>query len=263
LTGEGNLAFKGEPMTHKLELIKLSASAMKTYEQCPRKYYFNYIQRAPKKHWDHFDLGNVCHKALEVFHQEYMKAKTEDKRTLAQIMGYAFSIARKDFPKMNDTMLSDAKSMLMDYLINVKENGMPDVKGVESSFNFNITDSIIIRGFVDRIDKMEDGRFKIVDYKTTKNERYLDEFQLLIYGLWLRKDHPDMTSFRGEYVLLRHGSKTKNYEFSMEDVDKVEKKIIAYADSIRNEDTWSPIPTGLCNWCDFKEICPAHKNSAW
>ena len=43
-------------MSKKLELIKLSASAVKSYESCPRKYFFNYIQKAPKKQWDHFFL---------------------------------------------------------------------------------------------------------------------------------------------------------------------------------------------------------------
>ena len=250
-------------MTHEIQLVKLSASAMKTYEQCPRKYYFNYIERVPRKHWDHFDLGNICHKSLEIFHQECMGDRKKDKRTLSQVMGYSFSVARKDFPNMSDIMLQDAKNMLTQYLQLMKNNGIPIVKGVETSFNFNIKEDVLIRGFVDRVDLMDDGRYKIVDYKTTKNEKYLDEFQLLIYGLWLRKNHPDIKSFKGAYILLRHCSKMKEYEFNMEDVDKIEKKIISYADAIRKEDTWMPIPTGLCNWCDFKNICPAQKDCTW
>ena len=95
-------------------LIKLSASAVKSYEQCPRKYFFNYIERAPKRQWDHFDLGNLCHKSLELFHEAHLKNSVK-KKTLAKIMQSSFTEARKDFPKMHDIALTEAKEMLSDY----------------------------------------------------------------------------------------------------------------------------------------------------
>ena len=242
------------------KLIKLSASAVKTYDQCPKKYFFNYIERAPKKEWAHFDLGNICHKALEVFHETYMKDGTK-KKTLGKMMGDSFAVARKDFPRMKDEMLTEAKELLAEYLIAVKKTGMPVVKGVETAFNFNINEHILVRGFLDRLDVMKDGRFHIIDYKTTKNVKYLDEFQLLVYGLWLKREYPDIESFRGSYVLLRHGSTLKSYDFNIEDINRVEKDLISYAEKIRYEDVWTPIPTALCNWCDFQALCPAQE--AW
>lgn len=247
---------KKEDRNDRPLLVKLSASAVKSYKQCPRKYYFNYIERAPKKQWAHFDLGNLCHNTLELFHETYIKEGTK-KKTLAKIMEVSFKEARKKFPKMNDDALTEAKDMLTDYLKAIKKSKMPDVKGVETSFSFNITDDVLIRGFLDRVDLMKDGRLHILDYKTTKNAQYLDEFQLLVYGLWLRREYPDIKEFKGSYVLLRHGSKLKSYDFNMEDVDRTEKQLIAYAETIRNEDTWMPVPHRLCDWCDFKGICPA------
>jgi len=242
------------------QLIKLSASSVKTYDQCPKKYFFNYIERAPKKDWVHFDLGNLCHKALEIFHQVNMK-KPVPKKEWNKLMGKCFGKARKKYPRLNDDLLKEAKDLLKDYLTALKKSGMPNVQGVETDFSFNITDDVLIRGFLDRYDVMKDGRFHIIDYKTTKSVQYLDEEQLLIYGLWLRKQHPDIESFRGSYLLLRHDSNLKSYDFTIEDVDKIEKKLINYASKIRDDDVWVPVPTRLCNWCDFKDICPAQK--AW
>jgi RecB family exonuclease len=241
-------------------LLKLSASSIKSFEQCPRKYYFNYIQKAPKKQWAHFDLGNLCHKALEIFHKTYM-AEGTTKRSLSQLMSYSFSIARKGFLNVNDEIMSDAKNMLMEYLQSVKNNGMPVVKGCETSFDFKVIENVIIRGFVDRIDILEDGKFRIIDYKTTKDARYLDKFQLLVYGLWLKEKHPHIECFQGAYVLLKHGSKIKEFDFNLQDIDKVREEIISYAHKIRTEKNWKPIPTRLCDWCDFKEICDAHKDT--
>ena len=80
----------------KIEIIKLSASSMKTYDQCPKKYYYNYITKEERKQWDHFDLGNLCHKILEIFHLIYMEEGTS-KKSLNKLMGHSFAEARKDF----------------------------------------------------------------------------------------------------------------------------------------------------------------------
>jgi putative RecB family exonuclease len=158
-------------------------------------------------------------------------------------------------------LIDEAKLLLLEYLKNTSKNGVPMVKGVETPFNIKITDEILLRGYIDRIDITDDGIFKIVDYKTTKNVKYLDAFQLLVYGLWLKKQYPEIDRFKASYVLLRHGSKTKDYEFNIEDLKKAEKDIIGYANKIKSEDQWTTIPTALCNWCDFKNICPAQQ--AW
>lgn len=244
-----------------LKIIKLSASAMKTYDQCPKKYFYTYIEKAPKKEWDHFDLGNLCHKALEIFHKTYMDEGTK-KGSLNKLMKHAFSEARNSFEKkFQDKMIEEAYSLLLKYLQSISKSGMPFVKGVERAFTFKVREDILIRGFIDRLDITKDGRFHIVDYKTTKNEYFLEPFQLLVYGLWLRDEFKSVDNFKASYILLRHGSKYKEYEFNAFDLEKTEKQIIAYAEKISSENDWVPVPSKLCNWCDFKDICPAHK--AW
>lgn len=250
-----------ETEAHNIELIKLSASSMKTYDQCPRKYYFSYIERLPQQEHDHFDLGNLCHRALEIFHETYIEEGLK-KGSLNKLMSFAFSNAKKEeeFKEIKANIADEAKQLLLDYLKNVIENSMPLVKGVEIPFNFKINDNILIRGFIDRLDILKDGTFRIIDYKTTKNVKYLEPFQLLIYGLWLKEEYKDLDKFKASYILLRHGSKMKDYEFNLEDLKKVEKEIISYANKIKTENQWVPVPSGLCNYCDFKAVCPAH---AW
>ena len=240
------------------QIIKLSASSVKTYDQCPKKYFFNYIERAPRKQWPHFDLGNLCHRSLEFFHLENMKNPLP-KKQWAKLMGNCFAKARQEFPNMDDSMLQEAKDLLTDYLISLKKTGLTNVKGVETSFNFHISENILIRGFLDRVDLMKDNRYHIVDYKTSKNDKYLDPFQLQIYGLWLKTEHPEVESFKGSYVLLRQKSRLKSYDFNMDDVERVRRELVQYAEKIRYDDVWTPIPTILCNWCDFQDICPAAK----
>jgi putative RecB family exonuclease len=247
-------------MDKQASIIKLSASSIKTYTQCPKKYYFNYIEHAEKKHWDHFDLGNLCHKTLEIFHQTYINEGTS-KKDLNQLMGDAFASAREDNENKNQAIIIEAKKLLSDYLAVIKQYGMPIVKNVEKPFDIELNNNVVIRGVIDRIDITKDGRFHIVDYKTTKNTQYIDDFQLSVYGIWLLKMYPDIKNFRASYILLRHKSALKSYDFNVDDIEKCKKSILTYADTISNENEWVPIPTRLCNWCDFKDICPTQK--AW
>jgi len=240
------------------QIIKLSASSIKTYEQCPRKYYFTYIEKAPKQEHDFFDLGNLCHETLETFHTEYM-IKGGDKKGLSKMMGDAFSEARKHFPALSDTLVTDAKTMMADYLKVVQKNGMPIVKFCEKDFSFNISEDVMIRGFIDRMDITKDGKFRIMDYKTTKNAQYLEPFQLLVYGIWLKHEYPKMKEFTGAYVLLKHQSTLKEYNFNLIDIEETEKKLLSYAKNIKSENLWITIPGKLCNYCDFYSICPAQK----
>lgn len=242
------------------QIIKLSASAVKSYDQCPRKYFYNYIERAPTKQWDHFDVGNLCHKTLEIFHYDYMKNGAKG-RSLKKMMSQAFEKAREEFKHMRASLIKESKELIQVYLDRIRKDGIPNVQGVETYFNINISENIIVRGYLDRLDILKDGRYEIIDYKTVKNPKYLDEFQLLVYGIWLNKDKPSISEFKGSYVLLRHDADKKSYDFNKDDVDKAKKKLIQYADTIRNENTWSPIPSILCNWCDFESLCPARQ--AW
>lgn len=236
-------------------LTKLSHSSMKTFKQCPKKYYYRYIERAKTKEWRHLLLGNFCHTALELFHKKYMKSGAP--HGLNKIMKSAFQAAKKEYDSLDNNTLLEAKEMLEDYLKMVKADGMPLVKEVERSFNINLGNDVLIRGFIDRVDIASDKRYHIVDYKTTKNEKYLDQDQLLVYGIWLLEEYPEIDEFKGSYVLLRHDSKYKSYDFNSYDVEKMKKKILECATSINGEEIWPTIPTGLCRYCDYCDICPA------
>ena len=195
---------------------------------------------------------------MEFFHKEYLKNGAE-KQSLSQLMGDAFKKARLKFPNMRPELVQEAKSILTDYLKSVTGN-MPMVKNIEAAFNFNISKDVAIRGYIDRVDIIKDSKYHIVDYKTTKNIKYLDPFQLKIYGLWLKeKVDPNISNFKASYLLLRHQSKLKEYELNDEDIEKTKQELLEYASKIRIDNTWVPIPTILCNWCDFQSMCPAHR----
>lgn len=244
----------GEDLHRKL--IKLSASRAKTFEQCPRKYFYNYIEHLPTKEWDHLELGTYAHAALEIFHRLVKEGSTEP---LRKLMGIASSEAFRQMTErgrsLPDEQLREAKAMLADYLSKLEENGIPNVLEVEFPFTIPLNDLYDLTGVIDRIDRDRDGVLHIVDYKTSKNAKYMEPFQLNTYGLYLSEKFPGTERFRASYIMLKLGCQALTYEFTTEDVAKCRAKLVKYADRITSEERWIAKPSRLCDWCDFKDVC--------
>ena len=240
-------------MATQLPILKVSASSLKTYQQCPRKYYFTYIDKQPKKEWGHLELGNFVHGVLEDFHNQLQ----EDPRTPDEWGQLLTSICKVEREKYNLTPEHriKARDMLKAYLEILKSEGLPSVLFNEKSFNIKLNEGLLIRGFIDRIDTDPDRGYHILDYKTGAS-RYLDDFQLLIYGIYLLNEHPELERFKASYLILAEGSKLMSYTFTQTDVQRAVQKIINIASQIREDKTWTPKPQFLCSYCDFQAICP-------
>lgn len=236
--------------------IKLSVSSIKTYDDCPKKYWYGYIDKPPiqKKPWVHLELGSCLHLALEKFHDFLMKQQLPQTE-YSGLMKKCMESAVKDF---NQELLSpeieNMQIIMQSYLNDIKTNGLPNVLWVEKPFDITIGD-FYLKGFMDRVDQIAPGVYKVVDYKTSKNPAYLDKFQLQVYSMVLRDQLPDMEKISGSYVLLKHGCKTKDWDFTMKDLDDCKEKILKFGNLILNEDTWQKKPTKLCDFCDYKDLC--------
>lgn len=146
--------------------LKLSATAIKTYEQCPRKYYYTYIEKpdVEKTTWPHSDLGLFVHDVLDSFHTILMKEPS------FEWPGLMSETCKKTIKKhkLTKDQKGIAKEMLKKYLDKLDKNGMPNVVASEAGFNISVDDDTILRGYIDRIDldEREDGeQFHIIDYK--------------------------------------------------------------------------------------------------
>ena len=193
------------------ERIRLSPSAINTYLQCPRDFYYKYILRLPQPPQIQLIKGTIVHRALELF---YEKPPTTD--NLYEHMKLAFSIAlTEEMNKLKELRLTHEEekkeiqsmekqlnlytSMLTLQIDIVIDSGKAET--VKHAFRLLqpkmreewIEDTELgLCGYIDRINKDFSGKITISDYKTSS--RYgtgiKDEYLLqcgLYALLYLRK----------------------------------------------------------------------------
>lgn len=243
-----------------MQEIRLSVSKTKTFDDCKRKFKFAYVEKLPKKDWDHHIFGKFCHKVLEDFHQVYIDGCTEP---FNKEMTKAFKAASIEYKaQMTPSMTKECFDIIHEYLKIIssdkKNNVSANVLAVEKPFDFAIGENIILNGMIDRVQLDDDNVLHVCDYKTVKNKKYLKNefFQLLTYAYVMIRDNPDITKIRASYILLRHNFEYITTEFDVPEILTIKDKYIKYAEDIMAETEYKPNPTALCNFCDYQTICP-------
>ncbi|WP_353066783.1 RecB family exonuclease [Arcanobacterium hippocoleae] len=140
-------------------------------------------------------------------------------------------------------------------------------KGREQFVNALLPSGLAIRGIIDRLDEAPNGDLRVVDYKTGKSPapQYAREahFQMQFYATALFLEQGQLPK-RTQLIYLGNG-RVLTYDPVQFDVQQV----IAQLDAIWEQIThridlahFEPKTGPLCNWCHFKNICPAYQGVA-
>lgn len=229
---------------------------MGTFEKCPKQYHYRYIEKpnVVKKKWVFNEFGSCAHEVLELFHLDLMN-NVRLPEEYNDIMTECFMAALENYDmKLLAPELDFLFEVIKVYLENIKENGLPHVIEVEKQFLIDIGGNKV-RGFIDRIDKLEDGHYHVVDYKTSKSPKYLTNFQLRVYALAIKALYLDVEKITGSYCLLKHDSRLMTWEISDKDLQETEEKIKSIGRDITIEKKWIKKPSRLCDFCDYQDIC--------
>lgn len=232
--------------------VMLSASDIETYRLCPLKYKFARVFRIPQEPTINQRFGIVVHQVLERFH----KTSSPSRDDLFEL--FEISWRRGGFGDSDDELQFRERALdaLSRYWERYRDqDGEPE--WFERSFSFQLGPHLL-RGRVDRIDKLPDGTYELIDYKTGKSKTEDDlrqDIQLSIYQMGARESWQVETSAQS-YLYVMTGEKVP-VTHSTEEIDRVKATVSRIGDGIMRQE-FQPTPTAeICSFCDYRIICPA------
>jgi len=264
--------------------MRTSYSAIDTYLQCPQRYKFQEIEkiRAPKSREAIF--GSLVHDTLK-----FMFSQTPLFPTLNEVVGYfrehwpareSFLAEIKNDPMKRAWSEDEQKVFFEEGVRMLKkfyEKNAPwnyIVVDLESRFEVALADdktgeTHILAGVIDRIDKLPDDTYEIIDYKTGKRMPSQDalnrDLQLSLYSLGLQNRWPHLKpeDIKLSLYFLKHGEKltARPAPDATEKIRRhILKTIAEIQEKIRDGKPFEPMPSVLCNWCGYRPMCPAWKH---
>lgn len=247
--------------------MKISYSAIETFKQCPQKYKFQEIDKIKVPKSKEAVFGTLIHSALKFLHNKepLFPAKEEllkfyrDNWPAKDEIKWTDEYEEKIFKQQGTEILS----RYYDHL----DKSQARVIDLESSFNVLIKDeneTHILRGKIDRIDKLDDGVFEIIDYKTNRSlpsQNSVDNnIQLSIYHLALLSRWPALNpdEVRLSLYFLKHSEKLSTKR-TRKQLDETKKEILKIISEIK-ESCFPANPSPLCNFCGYRPFCPMWKH---
>ncbi|HOK17183.1 MAG TPA: PD-(D/E)XK nuclease family protein [Candidatus Paceibacterota bacterium] len=252
--------------------MRISYSALESFQTCPLKYKFNQIDKIKEPKTKEQVFGNYLHQVLKWFYE-----KDPHFPTLEELIDYYY----KHWPKESEGYKWTNEMEEKDYfeeglriLRNYYKTNFP-VKSIildlETKFEAVIDEKPqkpgglhILTGIVDRVDKLEDGTLEVIDYKSSKrmsSKEDLDKnLQLSIYAIGLKHRWPKIEYDKMKFSLyfLKFNEKMESQR-TEEDIKKAEEKVIDLIHQIQNS-SFEPKPSAFCHWCGYKSICPVWRH---
>ncbi|HEX5928588.1 MAG TPA: ATP-dependent DNA helicase [Solirubrobacterales bacterium] len=236
--------------------LSLSASDLSLYLTCPLKYKFARVFGIPQEPTINQRFGILIHNVLERFHKE---PPENDEEGLGQL-NYLFETGwrRTGFGSTDDELQfrDRAREALRLYWERERvAEGEP--VWLEKKFDIEVGEHHV-RGRVDRVDRLPDGDYEVIDYKTGERKTAAElesDLQLALYRLAAREAWDVEASF-GSYYYVLDADKVAA-PVRPDDAERVERTVLQVGEGIVGQD-FEPRPSpSVCSWCDYKLICPA------
>jgi len=234
------------------EGLMLSASDIETYRSCPLKYKFARVFRIPQEPTMNQRFGILVHQVLERWHA----ARSSSREELVALLDAGWR--RGGFGDSEEERQFRAKavaSLHRYFERDAAETSEP--AWLEKAFQFKLGPHVL-RGRVDRVDRMADGGYELIDYKTGRprtTAQLREDVQLSLYAVAAREAWKvESSSEAYHYVLDDEKVRVPAEEL---DRDWITDTVAQVAEGIQAQG-FEPTPShAACSWCDYRIVCPA------
>lgn len=242
---------------------RLSPSGAATFEQCPRRWRFRYVERLPDPPGIDALVGTFAHRVLEHLMQQPANRRTKDD---------ARRIARSTWPELSssdeylDLELDEAQAKefrwrawgAIEGLWYLEDPAGVDVRATEQQVSVTL-DGVPFRGVVDRVEAESEG-VVVSDYKSGRapSPRFAPDrlHQVLLYAAAIAEETGEQPV---KAQLLYLGQKIVSTVVTSEEIDGAVEHLRSTWEDIAEAcdiDDFAPRPGPLCGYCPYSEQCP-------
>ena len=196
-------------------MLRLSPTKIATFEECPRRYKFLYLDGLGKfyrKARPYFTLGGNVHRALKEFYLLPGRLRSQEK--LEELLHQIWAQNREGFssPAEEEQYKERALEQLRWFAQRFDLKARPLMLEVEIREEIS---GILLEGRIDRVDRQGKEALHVIDYKTGSKPLSPDPYPLYLYSIALerRKNLPRVG--RVSYLYLQD-QEMVSWEFSPE-----------------------------------------------
>ena len=242
--------------------IRLSYSKMSLYLNCPYSYKRLYLDRIAPKPQPFFDFGTAIH---ETFENIYAPSNNIiEKPSLEDLINVYEKVRLKYRDGFANEQIEEEyhqdgiRQLTLYYNHFIRDKVFKPAEAVEKYFEIPLGKYAVMTGSIDRIDKLEDGTYEILDYKTEPTLRPQNEVdkdkQLSIY-YWAAKKSMGYNISKLSLLMLDHDVKIKTTRKDS-DIEAVLESIDKTAYEMIHETNFIPKKNKYCKSCDHLNECP-------
>ena len=247
-----------------------SHSRIDTFETCPKKYEYCYLLKVPRgpSGIEAF-MGSRVHEALEWLYTEVRACRLPDEEdVVARYRAVwdaewdeAVQVTRKE--RTVEDYRAIGEKALRDYYRRYRPFDQGVTVGLEARISLKLDEDHEVVGFIDRLVKVSDGEWEIHDYKPgasllTQQKADADR-QLALYDLAVREMYPDARNVTlvWHYLAFDHEVRSSR---TPEQLADLRAQLLESIRDIEAQSAYPATTSRLCDWCDYKRICPAWRH---
>jgi len=242
------------------------------YEECPLKYKLCYRDKI-KREIEGIEafLGTMVHETLKKCYDDVRLTKVNSLVDLLTFYDKVWQenwhdsivITKKDVTK--DHYQSLGNKLIETYYKRYAPFDSDMTLSTEKRVTFSLGggDKYKLTGFIDRLSRTKEDIYQIHDYKTSaylpSQEEVDNDRQLGLYQIGIQKTWPDIKNIRLIWHYLAFDRELVSSR-SGEAISNLVEETIKVIDEIEFAEAFPPRESGLCDWCEYPDLCLMRKH---